>query len=664
MSNDRPVGWLWRVAIALAVVLVAAMAGQAVGTVVTGYLDNSVQTTGTVAVGAPSGPTVRMQGSAQANLTSFVPAGDTVHLRSSAGNVTAIAAGPANATLPYSQIGGPWTNLSAINASANELYVAPEGNQPVNVSGGLNRLHYRDSMGVDDGTVDFVYAGDAGTTSVTVRGLPADTAIAAVNRSDSDVLDAATTDANGVVTFTGMPNSQHTVLLQTSMGAPVLSNPVPTGNVSTTPSNLQVDVSDSDFPGDNVTVEFYYEGSHVETVDTQTDGTVSTSSIPTVTGGTHEWSAVATDEFGRQDILNASFGVPGTLYIRNVSNPSELVDAPVNVTVRWIGTDRVYQNTTETGTVDMQGLPITDFIVEVDANQSFYSRTVYFLSIVGERNVYLLNTNYTSVETRFQLEDPTGQFDSNTILYLSRPIERNGVTTWRTVYADVFGVEGVTAILEEGQRYRIRIRSPGGTVQDLGPYRADVSEEVTVRPGSPTISLEQSSEGWATGANIDNQTLRASYVDETNQTDSATLWVHERGNKSNVLTPNQTYYELGNASVKIPMTANESDLEWRVNWIVQRDGEEFTTSDVASKNPNVVLSGLSGVWRTIFGIGALFIFAGAFSLLNVKVGAVMTALTGGLLWWTGWLAGATTGAAFVIYLFIAILYSTLRRGPT
>jgi hypothetical protein len=65
---------------------------------------------------------------------------------------------------------------------------------------------------------------------------------------------------------------------------------------------LSVDVGDREFAttqGDNVTVEFYVDGSAVGTTTLTSNGTASLSP-PALADGAHTWSAVATDDYGGQ----------------------------------------------------------------------------------------------------------------------------------------------------------------------------------------------------------------------------------------------------------------------------------------------------------------------------------------------------------------------------
>jgi len=464
--------------------------------------------------------------------------------------------------------------------------------------------------------------------------------------------------------------SERTVTLEDegvtfTSSSPTLSNPDPVGATGGYGGGISVDVTDADFSlaqGDIATVNASVTGgSEIGETQTNTNGTVSLEY--SATGGANNITWVAVDEYGNSDTIQQNFTTTAELLFVNSSNTSEIVDAPVTVTVQLLGENETVERTSDTGRVSLQGVPVDDpLLATVEASSGYEDTVVYISSLQDQSTVYLLSNNVSTVDTRFELQDPTGQFSSQSYLFIRKPINESGNITFQTVYADRFGVEGVTATLEEGERYRLRVRSTDGVTQDIGPYRADVSETVTVRPGSPSITIGNYSEGWDAAAGLDNTTLEYRYSDPENETDSVTVWIHEKGDPSSQLAPNQTYFNLGEVQASESLTTNESQKTWVVNFVVDRGTEEFVAQEIVANQPNLVPD-LSKEWRLIFGIGILLISAGMFSVLNAGVGGVVVAIEGGLLWWTGWLEGATTGAGVVLALMIAAfahLYKTRR----
>lgn len=68
-------------------------------------------------------------------------------------------------------------------------------------------------------------------------------------------------------------------------------------------ATLSIDLEDGDFPneGDSVDVEFFLDGSSVGTVTGVTSNQTVTQSVSDLGDGSHEWYAVATDQYGKTD---------------------------------------------------------------------------------------------------------------------------------------------------------------------------------------------------------------------------------------------------------------------------------------------------------------------------------------------------------------------------
>jgi len=633
----------------------ATIAGAAV------HLTNSSSASGTTPIGTSNGFYVYVTGDKQIDLRDPQSLSSTVNVITESGNATFYSAGPSNLTVDVDDLTGQWTNVTNVDADPDAIQIDPADKPVVWIGQEIDSFAYTGSYGVDDGTVDFVYSGTSGVSEVTIQGVPTNQQLAAVDANTGDILDAATSDSNGLIIFDSLTNSQHNVLLQTvDFEGPTLSNPSPTGGQTSEPSTISIDVNDTEFDqGDTVDVTIELDGSQIHTTTISSNQTVS-ASIPASgkTSGQHDWRVNATDSFGETAIESYSYSVPDTLYVRNATNHTQLIKTPISVDGTFFGTDAIFErNGITDGTISMNGLPVTDdYIVEVvPSNENLTTRSLYLDSIFQQESIYLLNTSaYPTVETRFTLDDPTGEYGPQSVLFIQRPINISGSTNWQTVHSDEFGAEGVTSTLEEGQRYRIRVRNNEGDEQLIGPYRADVSETVTVQPGTPSVSIDNFEEGWGANAVLDNRTLQYRYSDPAQETDSVTVWIHEKNNQTNRLQANQTYFDLGNFSASASLTQNESEKTWVVNFIVDRNGEEFVKR-VEVSNRADVFPGLPDPWGPIIGIGLLLMLAGAFSILNAKTGAVVVASVGGVLWYIGLMGGATSAAGIVLGLFVAVL---------
>lgn len=614
-----------------------------------------------VPVSSPSYVLVTVEGDSCMDLQTAWPDSDTIAITTDAGNMTIASSDPGEATVHKDNITGTWTYVSGIFATSSDITLDPADKQSIAVGGSIQSVEFTSASNVeiDDNSKDFGYS-SSGAAIIELSGVESNTAIGAYDQSGT-LVGYGTSDSSGNLRIENLESGTYDVELNAlNPSTPTLSNPSPEGDLSTPPSQISVDVNDTDFPNDEVDITIDLDGSQIHTETITANQSVSVS-LPQSgkNGGVHTWTVEAEDQYGRTDVESVEYSVPDTITIRNETNHSEIIDSPIESTVRFFGEDQIYTRTTSDGTINMTGLPVDqDFIVEIEPTGNYTSRTVYIQSIYEQRSVYLLNESaYNTIDARFQLEDPTGQYGSDTVLFIQKPITINGTTTWQTIHADEFGTEGVTATLQEDQRYRTKIQNPAGEVQVIGPYRSDLSETVTIRPGTPTIELGDFQDGWAANAELDNRTLEYRYSDPDMSTDSVTVWVHEKGDTSTTLQPNETYFNLGNFSAQSTLTENESEKTWVVNFVVEREDGTSVYQETVSNNANLVPD-MSREWRLIPAILFLILLASAASVVNRAAGAVITAMTGGILYWTGWLSGATTAVAVTLAIFIAVIYAT------
>ena len=448
------------------------------------HLSNAVHTSGEIPLSAPSGPTVSVADAGQIDLTNPFPASDTVEIVSSDGNVT--VSGADGATLTVDTIEGTFTEVSSIDVIGAPISIDPGDKAAVNVSGDITSLSWRAGMAPDDATTDFTYDSSLGSGSITLHGLSTSTKYAAVDATTNEVLDVATSDGSGAVTFSNLDSGSHDVILETNDGAPTISNRDPADNAELDDDSvtLSADIADADFPNDEVDVEIFHNGDSVHTETITSDSSVSVE-VNNLDGGSHTYRIVAEDAFGSEtDSGQFSFSVPSELEIRNETDPTQLVDE-VTVTVEFYfeqgeNPDLVVERNTSDGTVDLTGLPVGEpFVVVADA-EGYHTRRIYVDSLFDTQTIYLLNSSVEPVRPTYVLSDYTGAFDSaDSVL----EIQRNINDSWQTVEGDYFGASGsFTATLEPGVRHRLVV-----TNVETGAQR-DIGSELVV--GEPTVALE------------------------------------------------------------------------------------------------------------------------------------------------------------------------------
>jgi hypothetical protein len=249
--------------------------------------------------------------------------------------------------------------------------------------------------------------------------------------------------------------------------------------------------------------------------------------LSTVVGGANDWTVTVEDaQTGDTVSKTYSFNAPAQLELRDESQPTQLIsDDNISFTARFFGTESgdVFSRDVVNGTADMTGLPVDQpLIVEVSGNNSEYvSRRVLIESILQQQSVYLLPTSVPSAEVRFNINDQTGRFGDETTFFVEKPITRNNETEFRVISGDKLGpTRSFESVLEDGERYRLRLVSPSGETRVLGDYRVSGAAVETLPIGQVEFSadinegaaMQASIRPAADGASHDHE-ARVVYVD-------------------------------------------------------------------------------------------------------------------------------------------------------
>lgn len=210
--------------------------------------------------------------------------------------------------LTVDEFNGTWTRVSAVDANGHLVTIKPNDKPTAAIGGDIERFNYSDSIALDDASADFEYGGPSGTAIVQLHGVPANTDIAAVDADTGSLLDAERSDGSGVVTFDELSQSDHTVELQSyDSSDPDIDNSSmsPSGTSRTVPSSidLSVDVSDGDFPNDNLTVDFHLDGNEIGTKTLTSNGTATlTVTDDDKIANSHDWYVEVSDDYDNTQI--------------------------------------------------------------------------------------------------------------------------------------------------------------------------------------------------------------------------------------------------------------------------------------------------------------------------------------------------------------------------
>jgi hypothetical protein len=459
--------------------------------------------------------------------------------------------------------------------------------------------------------------------------------------------------------------------------APLINNSSasPSGGeaVSDDDVTLSIDISDkqiSSAQGEELEVEWYINGSKVDTTTgITTNGTVSTT-IQNVDGGERQWSAKVTDSYGASTTSDTfSFRVPNRLAIRNVSAPNDRIKGS-SVELTFYASNNVFlkNDSNSDGYIDLAGLDGDSKFIAVTEADGYYSRTVIIDSIFEQNSIYLLNKNKSAVEVRFTIDDPSGAFSSGEAEIfvekaLTRDFDGDGANETRVVRiaSDEVGVNGFTTYLEEGARYRIKVRNKDSEVRYLGSFTADTAETVVLEPVPLALNFDNESHYNSTAyrRNTTGQTeLVFEFGDAANNTTDLNVRIWEQGNTSHQ-PENWNNVSLagpfGTYQASPALTENETNTIWVVNYTAQRGGEQISGQHVVGPQIQQQLGDVADWLLEAVAMIAIILTGALFSKANAGVGGVTTAMLGGGFWFAGWLS-PQAGGGILLFLAIAIAY--------
>lgn len=586
----------------LAIIAVACLFVGASGVVVAFDLGASVHVSGGVPIGAPDGMTVTLEGSTQANLEDISTLGGTVNIVTEDGNASFYSPGEANATVHATDIEGTWTNITSIDADQNTIQIDPDDKSQATVGKEIDAFAWRSGIAANDGAVDFVYNGTSGNSRVTVRGLAGSTDYAAIDASTNEILDIATSNSAGAITFDELDNSEHSVLIQSDdTSAPVLSNPVPVGPQNSSVSTFEIDVNDADFPqGDTVTAELFVKGDSKGTDTLTSNGTASVSHTVDL-GSSIDFSWVATDDWGNEQIENYTLTTPVNVTIREEHNASKVVTG-ANATITLYSDDATIvverADTNDDGNISLEGLPDKEFVAVVESDDH-YTRRVYIDSIYEQQSIFLLNQTAVpgdeAVNTTFVFEDRSGNFDpENTTLRVQRALDLNddGESEWLTVAGDFWGAASEFPFTgEENARYRLIVENEEGDRRVLGTHIPTDDGVKTVVNGDIEFSAEEGTGRYFDASvNKTENRILAMYADPTNQTSDVRIRVWQLGNRSNEIhDQNYTNGPYGELGTFIDVTGDQAEMSWVVRYDATHDTDGSITGQVTVGAPGVPL---------------------------------------------------------------------------
>jgi len=380
------------------------------------------------------------------------------------------------------------------------------------------------------------------------------------------------------------------------------------------------------------------------------------------------------DSFGNTLTTDTfSFRVPSELTLRDVNDPSEVIDDPaVTATVRFFEEDgeRVFPRSPTNGVIDMTGLPVDeDFVVGVrDESGQYISRITLIDSIFTQQDVYLINASRDTAIVRLAIEDRTGLFsEPGTRIQIERAV--NTVDSpadeerYVIIAGDVIGGQlSFETELQQEVRYRVSVANDVGEVRQLGRFTARVDQVVPLTITGLDVGFDDSDEGVqiqtsGTENEDGSKTFQFALVDLSVETTDINVELVERGNESNVFDVFDDAGPIGTAQFTVTVPEEQADTEWVFTYSYDRDDETVTGELIPGQESFPLLPNLDDGYSTIFGVGFIIVLTGIFSVANAKVGAIIIPGVAGLLFITGILSSAMTGLSIAVAFSIGIAYN-------
>lgn len=421
--------------------------------------------------------------------------------------------------------------------------------------------------------------------------------------------------------------------------------------------------------------------------DKQTDLSITTQNGPTnvtvpLTNGTGIFAVDGNDNLLDRDVATngtATLTIPpgthdvqfrraGTVTVFNETSPDNPIDNKnLSLTVTVFSNDQVVsQETVTNGRFALVGIDAGrgPFLITVTAD-GFVTRTVVVPDLFVNQSIFVLPTSEQRVETRFELEDNTGQFPSErALIFVDKIIDRSGTSRYRTIRSGPAAPGGgITTILDQGETYRLRVSDGTGNVRILGTYTAKTAQTVTLSIGRIEFQLKNKT-SFQVGADRP-QPDRVQFRFEAGQTNASkvSVTVHELNNVSNTLQ-STTQFDVANLTLTETLSAAQQNKTFVANYSVTVDGQ--TVDGVlrfgggeGSQSPGVPLD---SAWKERISIGGLLIIGSLFSAGNIRVGAIVVPGLGGLLWLVGWLPPVTGAVAVATSFIVGVIYTVSTGG--
>lgn len=574
------------------------------------------------------------------------------------------------------EVNADTVSLRQIDATGSDVTVAPSDSRPaVSVGGDVDQFDYRrvDLGDAPDGDWDFRYEGDSGQTKITISdGLPPDRRVAFIDIETEEVLAQGLTDSSGAITLT-VPNSEHLVDIAVPPNQPAYAtNPSPD---DTYDADRQVELSFTaiDPESSDIDVRLYRQvesGADQQLFSTTVTNGSEVSYSYSAPPGETTWYAELTDGEGvTERTRNYTFRTPGIVDLYEAP-PFQNLSQDVTVIVRQADGDYRREETVTGQELDLVNAPDDQLVIRFyDAGSALRNQTLAVNDPADNTSAVIYKSNNQTYSQLFALDDKTGIFErEETIVRLDAFYDGS----YRSVSGDRFSAGNRAGVALLGnETYRLVVRNEDGDVRSLGDFEGDTAlddtpVDLTVTQADTLIGTPNGSYEWDVQFEDPDDGTGSIVVGfdaaDDSEVDEFELTIYRRGNESQVLF-SRNYGSVDEFTHTEPLTDNQTDETWVVEWTAVINGQRVDARQVVGSGALEVLAGLDDDWQEIFSVAIIILTGSLFSTRNVGVGAVVTVLVGGLLWFIGFISGALTGGGIALALLIALLYKYATGGP-
>jgi len=302
---------------------------------------------------------------------------------------------------------------------------------------------------------------------------------------------------------------------------------------------------------------------------------------------------------------------PATLEIYNESSPSQPINntsAPITVYPGSGDKAQIIEQSTDTGTLKLGGIPGDKPLVITADAPGYRPRRIFVPSLFETQRIYLLPDSADRADVIFEIQDFSGQYSSSTtVMEIQRSIDGE----WRTVLGDYFGATGeFSAQLAYNTRHRLILRNiETGETRNLGTYTPLSSEieTISVAPNGsvdkpdrpPNLNLKPSGRQLVAG---DTVPLEAELTKRTQDLNSWNISVYlintTAGTNQTLATQSGTDPDSGTLQTNIDLSGNSGSIVKIVaSWSTDRsDGSSVARYSVSRVfDEGGLLSGLDGL---------------------------------------------------------------------